>query len=113
MMLNGDQIRERCEDASSPPEIFKPGTWFDSGFTEASYVLRVATDQVMIDGAFYEKDNPFPGTYIEIKPGRIAVLSTTEELIMPNDLVGKIGIRIRYALKSLSQKSAIVLACTL
>ena len=102
MILNGDQIRERCEGGSSPPEIFKPGTWAASGFTEASYVLRVATDQVMIDGKFYEKDNPYPGTYIEIKPGRIAVLSTIEELIMPNDLVGKIGIRIRYALKGLT-----------
>lgn len=102
MILNGEQIRERCDDASSPPEIFKPGTWVDNGFTEASYVLRVATDQVMINGTFYEKGNPYPGTYIEIEPGRIAVLSTMEELIMPNDLVGKIGIRIRYALKGLT-----------
>ena len=101
MILNGDQLRERCEDAS-PPEIFKPDTWVDSGFMEASYVLRVATDQVMIDGTFYEKDNHYPGTFLEIKPGRIAVLSTMEELIMPNDLVGKIGIRIRYALKGLT-----------
>ena len=105
MILNGDQIRERCEDESSAPEVFKPGTWVASGFMEASYVLRVATDQIMIDGTLYEKGNGYPGTYIEIKPGRIAVLSTMEELVMPNDLVGKIGIRIRYALKSLSQKS--------
>ncbi|MYB77389.1 MAG: hypothetical protein F4X83_09895 [Chloroflexi bacterium] len=102
MILNGDQIRDRCDDASSPPEIFKPDTWVDSGFMEASYVLRVATDQVMIDGTFYEKENHYPGTFLEIKPGRIAVLSTMEELIMPNDLVGKIGIRIRYALKGLT-----------
>ena len=102
MILNGDQIRERCDDASSPPEIFKPGTWLDSGFTEASYVLRVATDQVMINGTFYEEGNPYPGTYLEIEPGRIAVLSTMEEFVMPNDLVGKIGIRIRYALRGLT-----------
>ena len=101
MILNGDQIRERCEEASSP-EIFKPDTWVASGFKEASYVLRVATDQVMIDGTFYENGNHYPGTFLEIKPGRIAVLSTMEELIMPNDLVGKIGIRIRYALKGLT-----------
>ena len=102
MILSGDQIRERCDDASSPPEIFKPDTWVDSGFAEASYVLRVATDQVMIDGIFYEKGNHYPGTFLEIKPGRIAILSTMEELIMPNYLVGKIGIRIRYALKGLT-----------
>ena len=102
MILDGDQIRERCDDKSSSPEIFKPGTWIASGFMEASYVLRIATDEVMIDGTFYEKGNAYPGTYIEIKPGRIAVLSTMEELLMPNDLVGKIGIRIRYALKGLT-----------
>ncbi len=102
MILNGDQIRELCDDTSSPPEIFKPGTWVDSGFKEASYVLRVATDQIMIDGTFYEESNPYPGTYLEIKPGSIAVLSTMEELIMPDYLVGKIGIRIRYALKGLT-----------
>ncbi len=65
-------------------------------------MLRVATDQVMINGTFYEEGNPYPGTYLEIEPGRIAVLSTMEELVMPNDLVGKIGIRIRYALRGLT-----------
>ena len=102
MILNGDQIRERCDDESSPAEIFKPDTWNPNGFREASYVLRVAADELMIDGTFYERGTPYPETYIEIKPGRIAVLSTKEELIMPNDLVGKIGIRIQYALKGLT-----------
>ena len=102
MILNGDQIRERCDDESSPAEIFKPDTWHPNGFREASYILRVAADELMLDGTFYERGKPYPGTYIEIQPGRIAVLSTIEELVMPNDLVGKIGIRIQYALRGLT-----------
>ena len=102
MILNGDQIRERCDDESSPAEIFKPDTWNPNGFREASYILRVAADELMLDGTFYERGKRYPGTYIEIQPGRIAVLSTIEELVMPNDLVGKIGIRIQYALKGLT-----------
>ena len=58
MILNGDQIRRRCENGSSPPQIFKPDTWVASGFMEASYVPRIATDEVMINGTFYEKGNP-------------------------------------------------------
>lgn len=102
MILSGDQLQRRCDPGSSPPEIFKPSTWIPSGFKEASYALRVAADELMINGTFYERGNPYPGTYLEISPGRIAVLSTVEELTMPNDLVGKIGIRLQYALKGLT-----------
>ena len=102
MVLSGAHIRQRLDDQGAPPEIFKPDTWVPSGLKEASYALRVANDQLMIDGTFYELSNPFPRTYIEISPGRIAVLSTVEELLMPNDLVGKIGIRLEYALKGLT-----------
>ena len=102
MVLSGTHIQQRLEDKGTPPEIFKPDTWVPSGLKESSYALRVANDQLMIDGTFYELGNPFPRTYIEISPGRIAVLSTVEELLMPNDLVGKIGIRLEYALKGLT-----------
>ena len=101
MVLSGDDIQQRLENTDDP-EIFKPDTWVGTGLKEASYALRVANNQLMIDGIFYEQDNPFPRTYIEISPGRIAVLSTVEELLMPNNLVGKIGIRLEYALKGLT-----------
>ena len=102
MILSGDQMQRRCDWVTSSPEIFKPCTWIDSGFKEASYALRAANDEVMVDGKFYERGNPCPGTYLEIKPGRVAVLSTIEELVMPSDLVGKIGIRLQYAVKGLT-----------
>ena len=40
--------------------------------------------------------------YIEIDPGKIAILSTIEKVTMPSDLVGKIGIRLDYALLGLT-----------
>ena len=44
----------------------------------------------------------FSESYITIDPGKIAILSTVERLDMPPDLVGKIGIRLKYALQGLT-----------
>ena len=43
----------------------------------------------------------YTGSYIAIEPGEIAILSTKERLNMPENLVGKIGIRLDAALKGL------------
>lgn len=69
---------------------------------EASYVLRIANDGLLIDGEFYDPGVTFTGTHIVIDPGKIAILSTKELLNMPEDLVGKIGIRLEYALQGLT-----------
>ena len=103
MVLSGDEIRKRL--TGDPPEIFIFDSWVEDGFKEASYALRVAYDVLMVDGKFYELDEPFRETYIQISPGSIAVLSTKEELVMPDNLVGKIGIRLEYALKGLTCES--------
>lgn len=68
---------------------------------EASYALRVAKDGLLLDGKLYDPGTSFPGQYIEIKPGSIAILSTIERLNMPCDLVGKIGLRLDYAAQGL------------
>ena len=100
-------------------QIFKQGTWEARLVKEASYVLRIAADGLLLDGKFYdpfskEKQNwvqklgrkfgwtsiqklTEPRNYIQIDPGKIAILSTIEELCMPADLVGKIGIRLQFA----------------
>ena len=96
MILSGDEIRSRLD------EIFKPETHDDTGIKEASYVLRVAGDGLMFEGKIFELDTNKPATSIEINPGKIAVLSTKEHLTMPDCLVGKIGIRLRYALQGLT-----------
>ncbi len=98
MVLSGDEIRIRLRN----DEIFRDGTWDDSCIKEASYALRIADDGLLIDGRFYDPGDHYSANYIEIEPGQIAILSTVEILNMPHNLVGKIGIRLNYALRGLT-----------
>ncbi len=115
MILGHNEIHNRIAKG----EVFRRGTWHPGCLREASYVLRIAADGLLLDGKFYdpviqERRDEFPrlskkvgGTtvqeptvperYIKIDPGKIAILSTIEELNMPADLVGKIGIRLKFA----------------
>ena len=121
MILSGDAIRERLRKG----QIFRKCSYNEKCIKEASYVLRIAADGLLLDGKFYDpvdekkrtsqkKGNWFqrivrkvgdafmqnqmePRDYIQIDPGKIAILSTMEKLNMPCDLVGKIGIRLQFA----------------
>lgn len=98
MILGTDQIRERLNVG----QIFRNGTWNDGSIKEASYALRVANDGMVIDGDIFPPGEKYPGSFIEVKPGRIAILSTVEHLCMPGDLVGKLGVRLDFASKGLT-----------
>ena len=101
MILGRDEIHKRLKDG----DIFRKCTWDEKCLREASYVLRIADDGLLLDGKFYDpfdRKNRFKGDYIAIDPGKIAILSTKEEMVMPSDLVGKIGIRLEYALLGLT-----------
>ena len=98
MILAQDEILKRLRAG----DIFRGGTWSKTCLQEASYALRIANDALLIDGEFYDPGNTYDGDYIEIEPGKIAILSTKEHLFMPPDLVGKIGIRLKYAQQGLT-----------
>ena len=98
MVLSGQTILDRLNKG----EIFRRGTWERGCIKEASYTLRLADDGLLIEGDFYDPGNRYLGNYIEIKPGEIAILSTMERLNMPHNLVGKIGIRLNYAMRGLT-----------
>ena len=98
MVLSGQTILDRLNKG----DIFRQGTWEESCIKEASYALRIVRDGMMIDGDFYNPGKYFKGNFIKIEPGKIAILSTEERLNMPCDLVGKIGIRLDYALRGLT-----------
>ncbi len=98
MILARDEILRRL----CAGDIFKEDTWRKSCLQEASYALRIADDTLLIDGKFYERGEKYDGDYIRIEPGKIAILSTMELLNMPPDLVGKIGIRLKYAQQGLA-----------
>ena len=96
MILSENEINARLQ------EIFVMDSCDPEGVKEASYVLRVASDHLMFEDQVYELGKYPQATSIVINPGKIAVLSTVELLHMPNDLVGKIGIRFQYALRGLT-----------
>ena len=97
MILSGEAILERLRDG----QIFRQGTWDEASIMEASYALRLANDGLLVNGEFHEPGVPYTGSYIAIEPGEIAILSTMERLYMPDDLLGKIGLRLDAALKGL------------
>ena len=82
-------------------EVFRRGTWYTGCIKEASYALRVAADGLILEGEPYKPNEKYVEGDIVIKPGKIAILSTIERLNMPGDLVGKIGIRFKYASQGL------------
>lgn len=98
MILGREEILKRLNSG----DVFRKFTWDEKCLQEASYALRIADDGLLIDGTFYNPGVRFEGDYINIDPGKIAILSTQEEIVMPADLVGKIGIRLNYALLGLT-----------
>ena len=88
-------------DRLSKDEVFRRGTWAADSVKEASYALRVASDGLILEGEPFKPSQSHVEGDILIKPGKIAVLSTVERLNMPGDLVGKIGIRFKYASQGL------------
>lgn len=79
-------------------EIFHEGTWVDKSIRAAAYDLRIANDFLIIAGTEAADTLVFPvGTirteHIDLRPGQLAYVSTTEKLLMPWDLVGQIGIK--------------------
>ena len=93
MILGSKEILQRLNNG----EVFRKDTWVEKSIKEASYALRVACDGLMLGGKHYRPEKDRVEGPIEIEPGKIAILSTLEQLNMPDDLVGKIGIRFDYA----------------
>lgn len=95
MILGSEAIKARLNNG----EIFREGTWEVGNVKEASYALRIAMDGLIIDGKPYAQGEAYPtkGNFLQIEPGKVAILSTLEQLDMPNDLVGRLGIRLDFA----------------
>ena len=83
MILGGLEIQRKIDDGL----IFITGTSDDNCVKEASYALRIAGDGLVLNEQQYGPGTPFPVPYIEIEPGRIAILSTMERIRMPDNLV--------------------------
>ena len=99
MILGTELIKERLRKG----EILQKGTCLKTSIKEASYALRISRDGGMvIDGKVCEPGKRYPNPFIEIKAGRIAVLSTEEKFCMPRDLVGRLSVRLDFAIKGVT-----------
>ena len=98
MILSRESILGRLRRG----QVFKEHSWCKGCLKEASYALRVAPDGLMLEGTHYRPGEECIDGNIKINPGKIAILSTVERLDMPKDLVGKIGIRFKYACQGLT-----------
>ena len=97
MILAHNEIHNRLAKG----EVFRRGTWDTACIKEASYALRAASDGLILEGKPFGPNEQQVEGNIVIEPGKIAVISTVERLNMPGNLVGKIGIRLRYASQGL------------
>lgn len=97
MILGHNEINTLLENG----EVFRRETWNPICTKEASYALRVASDGLILEGEPFKPNERHVEGNIVIKPGKIAILSTLERLNMPGNLVGKIGIRFKYASQGL------------
>lgn len=97
MILGHNEIHDRL----SKGDVFQEDTWDPGSVKEASYALRAASDGLILEGEPFKPGERHVEGNIVIKPGKIAVISTVERLNMPGDLVGKIGIRFKYASQGL------------
>ena len=96
-VLTGKEIENRAGD------IFTNGSWFLDSFQEASYDLRVDTGPYLrIGGKLYDEANPYGESFIEIKPGELALIPTIESFCMPPDLVGDIKIKFSHSRQGLT-----------
>lgn len=96
-ILTGKEIKRRAK------KIFNHGSYDKSGFQEASYDLRVATDTYMRigDKLYSPQRNPFDEPVIVIKPGELAILPTVESFNMPKNLAGTVNIKFSQSRKGL------------
>lgn len=98
MVLDRNTILSQLEAGN----IFKSGTWDKNSVKEASYALRMAHVFCMVDGKWYEANERKESEPIIVTPGKIAILSTIERFDMPGNLVGKLGMRLKFAAQGLT-----------
>ena len=99
MILGTELIKKRLRNG----EIFQKESCLETSIKEASYALRISRNGGMvIDREPFEPGKCYPKPFIEIKAGRIAVLSTEEKFCMPRDLVGRLSVRLDFAIKGIT-----------
>ena len=99
MFLSSQLIRARCSvgDAS----IITEKTFEAKNVRQASYDLRLGPDSYVVGNDAPTKLTSERSPYLTIPPGQFALLTTFEELSMPDDLLGFITLRNGFKMQGL------------
>lgn len=86
--------------------VFVEGTWFEDNLRGAAYDLRVACDYLILpNGKRYWEGGPEGHRRREspfvLKPGKVAFVTSFEELSMPEDLAGNVAVKFRNSLNGI------------
>lgn len=83
--------------------VFAEGTWCEDNLRGAGYDLRIARDYLILpNGRRYWSGGPDGHFRREsaflLKPGKVAFVTSVEELAMPADLAGNIAVKFRNSM---------------
>lgn len=99
MFLSSERIRQRCVEGES--KLISEATFEASNVRQASYDLRLGPASYVVG-----EDAPIQLTndknrYLTIAPGQFALLTTFEEVCMPEDLLAFITLRNTFKMQGL------------
>jgi len=97
-VLGRSELRDRLRDG-----VFVDRTWTEDNLRGAGYDLRIARDYLILpSGKRYWLQGPEGHQRREIpfllKPGKVAFVTSVEELVMPDDLAGNIAVKFRNSM---------------
>jgi dCTP deaminase len=99
MFLSTELIRERC--ALGAASLITPETFVPENVRQASYDLRLGPDSFVVGNDVPTHLAVDKQRYLSIPPGQFALLTTAEELTMPDDLLAFITLRNSFKMQGL------------
>jgi dCTP deaminase len=99
VFLSTERIRARCDASES--SLIRQSTFQPKNVRQASYDLRLGPASYVVGDDAPIQLNAEKQRYVTIAPGQFALLTTLEELCMPEDLLAFITLRNTYKMQGL------------
>jgi dCTP deaminase len=99
MFLSSERIRERCLNGES--KLISEATFETSNVRQASYDMRLGPASYVVGDEAPVQLTDEKNRYLTIAPGQFALLTTFEEVCMPEDLLAFITLRNTFKMQGL------------
>ncbi len=99
MFLSSEKILERC--AMGEESLITTDTFVPRNVQQASYDLRLGAESFAVGQDVPTHLNSDKQRYLSIAPGQFALLTTAEEIRMPDDLLAFITLRNSFKMQGL------------